>query len=144
MLESCARSSECAEMSKRTSQPLGTLTAHRGPPPDSEGNGIAETHVCPRCCYCYLATSWQHRVRSLHSPRPRCAWLGPFFWLATRKSSHARRDRVRVANGQNEGEQLQRLVRHLMWDQCGRRTPLFLLHIAWSPPAGEPCPLRTT
>lgn len=86
----CARSSECAATSNPLPQPQATLTAHRGRPPDSGGDAIAATHVCRRCYHCYLATSRQHRGRSLRSPPPRCAWLGPFFRRATRKSSQAR------------------------------------------------------
>lgn len=91
MREFCARSLEHVATPKQMPHPLATLTAHRGPPPDFEGDAIAAAHwhVYRRCCYRYLATSRQHRGRSLHLPPPRCAWLGPFFWRATRKSSQA-------------------------------------------------------
>lgn len=138
MLESCARSWECAEKSRRMSPPLETLRAHRERPPDSEWDGIAAAHVCcQRCHRCYLATSWQHRVRDLHSPRPRCAWLEPFLPRMRREKKFTQAEQVRVANGRNEGEQLQRPVSTCV-GPMRRRTPLFSSTLLGLHPLGNP------
>lgn len=147
MRGSCARSSECAATPKPTPQPQATLTAHRGRPPDSEADATAATHVCRRCYHCYLATSRrQHQGRDLHSPRPRCAWLGPFFRRATREKVHRRGNTYESRMGRMRGSNCNVLygpVRAPVWDQCGGELlfspPHYLVSTSWGTlPRGEP------